>query len=52
MAGIEEKVTVDTAEEVSCWMRKKLLGTTGVTELEALDAVDVPLAFVAVTVNV
>ena len=52
MEGIEEKVTLETAEEV-CWeIRKKLLGTTGVTELEALDAVDVPLAFVAVTVNV
>jgi hypothetical protein len=28
------------------------LGVTGVTELEAEDAVDVPKAFVAVTVNV
>jgi len=27
-------------------------GAAGVTELEAADAVDVPLAFVAVTVNV
>jgi hypothetical protein len=27
-------------------------GATGVTELEAADAVDVPFAFVAVTVNV
>jgi hypothetical protein len=27
-------------------------GTIGVTELEALDAADVPLALVAVTVNV
>jgi hypothetical protein len=28
------------------------LGTTGVTELEAAEAVDVPFAFVAVTVKV
>jgi hypothetical protein len=39
-------------EKVNVAIDSYEFGSTGVTELDAADAVDVPLAFVAVTVNV
>jgi hypothetical protein len=39
-------------EKVNVAIDSYEFGSAGVTELDAADAVDVPLAFVAVTVNV
>jgi hypothetical protein len=50
--GIELNVMVDTPLGVDVAIDSNEDGLAGVTELDAADAVDVPLALVAVTVNV